>query len=291
MAKLRRSDVAILEVPDDAGGRAELVEFLEDTHQSLTELADAVAAQRFRHPAPMQQLDRPLHLPVAGRWRRDDGGPGAPLRDRAPHHLHLLRRRQRQLRPRLPAARVTCPGSAASATGSSPGRPPRTPRRPDVYGNADFFFHVTSAHRTLEVISRSLVEVRPPATDAAGLGMPWERARPQHAGEGDAVDFVVDLAADRRHRRGPRVRRAVVPARPRDRGRRRGSDPPDLRRLHLPVRVDHGHHPGRRRPGRPGRGSARTSRTSRWPACARSGWPAGTCPATWPPTRRPGRPG
>ncbi len=62
VATLRRSDIAILEVPDDTGGRAGLVEFLEDTRQSLTELAAAVATQRFRHPARMQQLDRPLHF-------------------------------------------------------------------------------------------------------------------------------------------------------------------------------------------------------------------------------------
>jgi transglutaminase-like putative cysteine protease len=61
----------------------------------------------------------------------------------------------------------------------------------DVYGNADFFFHVTSSHRTLEVVSRSLVEVRPPDADPAALALAWERVRPQHAGESDAVDFVL----------------------------------------------------------------------------------------------------
>jgi transglutaminase-like putative cysteine protease len=61
----------------------------------------------------------------------------------------------------------------------------------DVYGNSDFFFQVTTAHRTLEVTSRSLVEVRPPDRDDAALAVPWERARPRQAGEGDAVDFVV----------------------------------------------------------------------------------------------------
>ncbi|WP_111765192.1 transglutaminase family protein [Nakamurella deserti] len=62
----------------------------------------------------------------------------------------------------------------------------------DVYGNRDFFFHVTAAHRTLEVVSRSLVEVRTPRPDPAALALPWEQARPRHAGEPDAVDFVVD---------------------------------------------------------------------------------------------------
>lgn len=61
----------------------------------------------------------------------------------------------------------------------------------DLYGNAHFYFHVTSTHRTLEVLSRSLVEVRPPAVDPVALAVPWEHARPRHAGEGDAVDFVI----------------------------------------------------------------------------------------------------
>ncbi len=61
----------------------------------------------------------------------------------------------------------------------------------DLYGNSDFYFHVTSAHRRLEVISRSVVEVRRPDTDSVALGLPWERVRPHHAGEADAVDFVM----------------------------------------------------------------------------------------------------
>lgn len=90
------------------------------------------------------------------------------------------------LRPRdLPWQRclthrvVTTPPAADSSVGL------------DVYGNHDFFFHVTTAHQQLEVISRSLVEVRRPVIDPAVLVLPWERVRPQHAGEGDAVDFVV----------------------------------------------------------------------------------------------------
>ncbi len=91
------------------------------------------------------------------------------------------------LRPRdLPWQRctehsvVTTPAAADAATGL------------DVYGNHDFYFHVTSAHQRLDVVSRSSVEVDPPPTDAAALALPWERARPRHADDGDAVDFVLD---------------------------------------------------------------------------------------------------
>ncbi|MEP6980438.1 MAG: transglutaminase family protein [Nakamurella sp.] len=61
----------------------------------------------------------------------------------------------------------------------------------DVYGNNEFFFHVTAAHRHLEVISQSLVEVSRPVTDRAVLAQPWEQVRPRTAGAGDAVDFVI----------------------------------------------------------------------------------------------------
>ena len=61
----------------------------------------------------------------------------------------------------------------------------------DLYGNSDYYFHVTTSHRRLEVISTSLVEVHRPAVDQQALGLPWERARPQFAGEADVVDFVV----------------------------------------------------------------------------------------------------
>ncbi|MEP6980437.1 MAG: circularly permuted type 2 ATP-grasp protein [Nakamurella sp.] len=62
VARLRRSDIGALEAPDEHGNRAELVEFLADTRSALTELAGAIAAQRFGAPAPMQQLDRPISL-------------------------------------------------------------------------------------------------------------------------------------------------------------------------------------------------------------------------------------
>ncbi len=61
----------------------------------------------------------------------------------------------------------------------------------DVYGNNDLYFHVTTSHRKLEVISQSLVEVRRPAIDAKAVSLPWERARPANAGDADAVDFVL----------------------------------------------------------------------------------------------------
>lgn len=62
VSKLRRSEIGALDTPDEHGVRAELVEFLEDTRSALTALAGAITAQRFRHPAPMQQLDRPISL-------------------------------------------------------------------------------------------------------------------------------------------------------------------------------------------------------------------------------------
>lgn len=60
VAKLRRSDTGDLHAPDGQGQRADLVEFLEDIRLALTDLAAAITAQRFRHPAPMRQLDRPM---------------------------------------------------------------------------------------------------------------------------------------------------------------------------------------------------------------------------------------
>jgi uncharacterized alpha-E superfamily protein len=62
VATLRRSDISALAEADADGERAELVRFLDHARDALTDLATAVAGQRFRHPAPMQQLDRPLHL-------------------------------------------------------------------------------------------------------------------------------------------------------------------------------------------------------------------------------------
>ena len=61
----------------------------------------------------------------------------------------------------------------------------------DVFGNADFYFHVTRTHRELEVLSTSEVEVRRPAIDHAVSGLPWERCRPVAAGDADVVDFAL----------------------------------------------------------------------------------------------------
>jgi transglutaminase-like putative cysteine protease len=61
----------------------------------------------------------------------------------------------------------------------------------DLYGNHDYYFHVTSGHRRLEVISRSVVDVRRPINDPVALGLRWERVRPSHPGDADAVDFVL----------------------------------------------------------------------------------------------------
>lgn len=68
-AKLRRSDVSSLDQVNETGERTELVEFLDAAHEALSALADAIAEQRFRQPAPMQQLDRQLGR--APRQRRE----------------------------------------------------------------------------------------------------------------------------------------------------------------------------------------------------------------------------
>ncbi len=59
-ATVRRAEVDTLAAVDAAGDRTALVDFLTGVRRTLIELADAVAAQRFRHPAAMRQLDRPL---------------------------------------------------------------------------------------------------------------------------------------------------------------------------------------------------------------------------------------
>jgi len=65
-ATVRRTDIGDLDQADEHGGRTALVTFLEEVRASLTALAAAVAAQRFRHPAPMQPLDRALDLGATG---------------------------------------------------------------------------------------------------------------------------------------------------------------------------------------------------------------------------------
>ena len=162
----------------------------------------------------------------------------------------------------------------------------------DVYGNDNTYFHVTDSHTELRVVGTSDVEVDAPDLDPRGPGAAL--------GAGPAV-------VDRR-RRGrwsspwPRrwsgcrpqirdyARRLVHPGPPDLRGGHR-PDPPDLHRVQLRVGRDVGVLDGHRRAGRRKPVSARTSRTWRSPACARSGWPAGTSPGTWRPTRRPARNG
>ncbi|WP_157970454.1 circularly permuted type 2 ATP-grasp protein [Nakamurella deserti] len=66
VATVRRTDIADLDHADGQGERTGLVVFLEEIRGALTAIAAAVAAQRFRHPAPMRPLDRPWDLGVAG---------------------------------------------------------------------------------------------------------------------------------------------------------------------------------------------------------------------------------
>ena len=69
IARLRRSDLSTLAKVDADGVRAELTAFLDGLHAELTALTDAVAAQRFRHPRPMQQLEHQLGRRLPGeRW-------------------------------------------------------------------------------------------------------------------------------------------------------------------------------------------------------------------------------
>jgi uncharacterized circularly permuted ATP-grasp superfamily protein/uncharacterized alpha-E superfamily protein len=58
VAKVRRTGVTELGRADVDGRRADLVQYLTSVHASLSTLADAVAAQRFRHHIPVQQLDQ-----------------------------------------------------------------------------------------------------------------------------------------------------------------------------------------------------------------------------------------
>jgi transglutaminase-like putative cysteine protease len=71
----------------------------------------------------------------------------------------------------------------------------------DAFGNTDFYYHVTSTHRQLEVVSTSVVRVRRPEISAELWELPWERARPSAATAvppasesgtwADAIDFTL----------------------------------------------------------------------------------------------------
>lgn len=66
----------------------------------------------------------------------------------------------------------------------------------DVYGNLSAYFHVTEPHRTLSVVSDSVVEVDPPPPDLYGGGSaraPWEIARPVGVDGALATEFTLDL--------------------------------------------------------------------------------------------------
>jgi uncharacterized circularly permuted ATP-grasp superfamily protein/uncharacterized alpha-E superfamily protein len=53
---LRRARPEELDLVDDSGGRPELLALLEALHEALRGIADAIAAQHFWHPSPMQPL-------------------------------------------------------------------------------------------------------------------------------------------------------------------------------------------------------------------------------------------
>jgi len=61
----------------------------------------------------------------------------------------------------------------------------------DVYGNINSYFHVTSTHKELRVVSRSEVEVRPPELDPAVIAMPWEQARPSGTNDPRSIEFTL----------------------------------------------------------------------------------------------------
>ncbi|KUI36156.1 hypothetical protein AU195_04700 [Mycobacterium sp. IS-1496] len=66
----------------------------------------------------------------------------------------------------------------------------------DTYGNVSSYFHVTERHRTLSVVSRSVVDVDPPPENVYAGGSaraPWEIARPVGADGALATEFTLDL--------------------------------------------------------------------------------------------------
>jgi transglutaminase-like putative cysteine protease len=66
----------------------------------------------------------------------------------------------------------------------------------DGYGNLSSYFHITTAHRTLSVTSRSVVDVAAPAPevyDGPSARAPWEIARPVGPDGALAAEFTLDL--------------------------------------------------------------------------------------------------
>ncbi len=60
VARVRRCNVTEFDQAGPEGERTDLLKFLGDTHEALSSLAEAIAAQHFWHPAKMRQLDRPI---------------------------------------------------------------------------------------------------------------------------------------------------------------------------------------------------------------------------------------
>lgn len=66
----------------------------------------------------------------------------------------------------------------------------------DTYGNISSYFHVTTPHRALTIISDSIVDVGLPTADLYTSGpalQPWEAARPAGMQGALATDFTLDL--------------------------------------------------------------------------------------------------
>lgn len=62
---------------------------------------------------------------------------------------------------------------------------------PDVYGNLNSYFHVTTTHTELRVISRSEVEVSTPDPDPEVLAAPWELAVPSRTNDPKSIEFTL----------------------------------------------------------------------------------------------------
>ncbi|EUA55274.1 hypothetical protein I550_3425 [Mycobacterium intracellulare 1956] len=150
---------------------------------------------------------------------------------------------------------------------------------------------MTEPHSVLKVVSDSVVDVYPPAPGlyAAGAAVqPWEDARPAGRIGALAAEFTLDLdppeiTDEVRDYAAP----SFTPGRPLIEV---------LRDLASRIFTDFTYRSGRRRfpPAsprfwRPGRGYVKTLPGWRSPACAPTVWRPVTCPATWPPTRRPER--
>lgn len=66
----------------------------------------------------------------------------------------------------------------------------------DAYGNLSSYFHITRKHRTLDITSRSVVQVAPPHPDlyrGPSARAPWEIARPVGPDGALATEFTLDL--------------------------------------------------------------------------------------------------